>query len=171
MIFDQTWIADLLELQKKASELTKGKNPTEEVQGLVMDVLNNWGINDFPWNGDLESKKSFWTNSNVEPKTKRNLNFDISETKDYIHIQASIPGIEDKNDLAIKLHGDTLYITGKSNIFDNDGGSFNRKIRLPAETTALGAEATYHDDTLTISLPKMTTEGGETIPLNFSQTK
>ncbi len=168
MIFDQTWMTELLELQKKATELVKGKNSAEDVQNLVIEVLNQWGINNLPWDGgDLESKT--WAKGTPERKTGPNFNIDISETKNNIVIRASIPGIENKNDLFIKLRGEILVIAGKCSHFNNDGGFFSRKVRLPAEVTTVGAEATYQNDNLTISLPKMTTEDGEIIPLNFPE--
>lgn len=168
MNFDQSWMTELLELEKKATELVKGKNSADDVQGLVKEVLNKWGINNLPWGGDMESK--IWAKSTPEQQSGPNLNIDISETKNKVLIQASIPGIEDKNDLLIKLKGDTLVISGKSNPPNNDDdGTFSRKIRLPVEVTALGAEATYRNDNLTISLPKTASEDGEIIPLNFPE--
>lgn len=167
MNFDQSWMTELLELEKKATELVKGKNSADDVQGLVKEVLNKWGINNLPWGGDMESK--IWAKSTPEQQSGPNLNIDISETKNKVLIQASIPGIEDKNDLFIKLRGEILIITGKCNHLNNDGGFFSRKIRLPAEVTTVGAEATYQDDNLTISLPKMATEDGEIIPLSFPE--
>lgn len=171
MIFDQTWLAELLELQKKAAELTKGKTSADEVQDLVMTVLNTWGINDLPWDGGFRFKDSFSPKGNVESKTGRYMNIDISETKQHVNVRILIPSIEDQNNLAVRLVNNALYISGKSSIFDNDDGSFNRKIRLPAVVTAAGAEAAYWDNHLTISLPKMLTQGGEVIPVNFSPTK
>ena len=167
MIFDQAWMSELIELQKKAAALVKGNNPTDDIQGLVMEVLNKWGINKLPWDGDIKSRMG--TNDTPERKSGQSLNIDISETKNNVLVQAFIPGIEDQNNLSVKLRDDTLMIAGKCNNLNNDDGSFSRKIRLPAEVTAIGAEATYRDGNLTISLPKITSEDGEIIPLNFSE--
>ena len=167
MIFDQAWMAELIELQKKAAELGQGKNAAGDVQGLVMEVLNKWGINNLPWDGDLESM--LWTKGTLERKSGPNFNIDISETKNNVLIQASIPGITDKNEISIKLlRSQTLIISGEIDHFNNDAGSFSRKILLPAEVTTIGAEATYRNGILTVSLPKTTMEDGEMIPLKFS---
>lgn len=166
MIFDQSWMAELLELQKKAAELVKGKNSADNIQSLVMEVLKQWGINNLPWEGDSEA--AMGGKGTPERESGANFDIDISETKDNVLIRAAIPGIEDKNDLFIKLRGDILTITGKCNHFNQDSGFFGRKVRIPAEVTSLGAEAIYRNDNLTISLPKITTEDGELIPLSFS---
>lgn len=171
MIFDQTWMAELLDLQRKAAELKQGKNPADGVQDLVMEVLNKWGITNLPWNENLESMRNLWTKGTSEPQQGADWNIDISERKTDLLIKVLIPGIEDKRDLLVKLQGDILHIAGKSSYVDNDGGVFSRKIQLPVEVTALGAGASYQDDNLTISLPKRISEIGEVIPLNFFQTK
>lgn len=157
MIFDQTWMAELLELQKKAAEIVKGKNFSADIQSLVTETLNKWGINGLSWDGDLESK--MWNRDSGD--------IDISETKNNVLIKAFIPGIGDKNELLIKLCGGILTISGECNQLNNDGGSFNRQIRLPMEVTASGAKANYRDGNLTILLPKKATEDGEIIPVNF----
>jgi HSP20 family protein len=165
MIFDQSWMTELLELQKKTAELAKGKNSADNIQSLVMEVLNRWGINNLPWEGD--SKATMGVNGAPERESGANFDIDISETKNNVLIRASIPGIEDKTDLFIKLRGGILMITGKCNHLNQDDGFFSRKVRIPAEVTALGAEATYRNDNLTISLPKIAAEDGELIPVNF----
>lgn len=165
MFFDQAWMTELLELQKKAADLARGKNTTAEVQSMVMEVLKKWGINNLPWDSDSETKMG--VKDSPERKSGPNFNIDISETKNNVLIQAAIPDIKDKNDLSIKLWGDTLMITGKCTNLMNTGGSFCQKLRLPANVTVSGAEATYRNGNLTISLPKMTMEDGEIIPLNF----
>jgi HSP20 family protein len=167
MIFDQTWLAELLELQRKAAELSKNKTSVDEVQDLVMTVLQKWGINDLPWDGDFKSRDSFWNKGNAEPKTERYPNIDISETKQYVYIRILIPGIEEQNDLTVRLVNNTLCISGKSSILSNNDGSFSRTIRIPAVVTATGAEATYRDNHLAISLPKMLPHDSEVIPLSF----
>jgi HSP20 family molecular chaperone IbpA len=166
MIFDQAWIAELIELQKKAAELGQGKNSAGDVQGLVMEVLKKWGINNLPWDGDLESM--MWSKGAPARKSGPDFNIDISETKNNVLIRASIPGITDEKEISIKLSGETLMIFGKIGHPENDAGYFSRKIRLPAEVTTMDAEAIYRDDLLTITLPKTTKEDEATIPLRFS---
>lgn len=175
MNFDRIWMADLLELQKKAAELAQGKNPSEEVQGLVMEVLQKWGINNFPWRESREPKGVFWPKDASEAASGVNRNTDITETKNHLVVETFLPGIEAPNDLFIKLQGDILYITGKSNpdsgAGDNDDGAFTRKVRLPAPVTASGAEAGYQEEKLKIILRKAANGDGETIPLSFFQPK
>jgi HSP20 family molecular chaperone IbpA len=171
MIFDQTWLAELLELQKKTVELTKGKNSVDEIQDLVMSLLNKWGISDLPWNGDFKSHDLFWAKDIFESKTDQHFNIDISEKKQHIQVRALIPGIENQSAISIKLSGNTICINGKSSCIANNEGSFDRKIQLPAEVTSAGASASYQENHLTIILPKIPADG-EVIPLlDFSQTE
>jgi HSP20 family molecular chaperone IbpA len=167
MMFDQTWLAELLDLQRKTAEFTQGKKSVDEVQDLVMTVLNKWGINDLPWDGDFKSRGSFSPKGNEESKTEGYMNINISETKQHVIIKILIPGIADPNDLTVKLVNNVIYISGKNSILGNEEGSFSRKIRLPALVTTVCAEAIYRDNHLTITLPKMLTQGDEVIPLSF----
>lgn len=167
MIFDQNLLAELLELQRKAADLTKSKTSVDEVQDLVMTLLNKWGISDLPWVGDFKSRYSFQTKGNTESTNSRHFNIDISEKKQHIQVQVLLPGIKDQSDLSIKLLGNTLYITENNSNRDDNDGPFNRKIRLPAEVTSAGATAIYRDNHLTITLPKIAADG-EFIPLDFS---
>ncbi|HBF37190.1 MAG TPA: hypothetical protein DDW50_07700 [Firmicutes bacterium] len=167
MKFDQAWLSDLLNLQKRASELAKNNNSTSEIQDLVKTILNQYGINDLPWYENSQSSSSGKAKENAESKAaSQYFNIDISEKKQYVQIQILMPGIEEPNNLLIKLSGNALDISGKSSLITENSGSFSREIRLPAEVTSTGVSALYKDDYLTITLPKIPPEG-EVIPFDF----
>ncbi len=166
MIFGESWLSDLLELQKKASEMAKDKDSFEEIQGLVKTVLNQWGISGFPWEQNFQSTGGFQKSEPFEAKTDLHFNVDISEKKQSIEIRIPIPGIEDPNDLQIKLSANSIHITATMNRMTENGVSFDQKIRLPSEVTPTGASAVYKDNYLTIILPKIPPEG-EIIPFDF----
>ena len=169
-MFDQNWLSELFELQKKVAGFSNNPASVDEIQDLVMNVLNKWGINHLPSDGDFRYKDWFSAKNDEKFKSERYMNIDISETKQNILVRVVIPGIEDQADLAVKLLGNTLQINGKSSSFDENEGTFNRKIRLPAEDTPSGASAVYRDNQLTVTLPKAAANG-EIIPLDFMKTQ
>jgi HSP20 family protein len=95
---------------------------------------------------------------------------DISETKDFLVVQAEMPGMDSKS-LDISLNGDLLTIRGEKKQetkTDNDGcycteriyGKFSRSVRLPGNVKSKGDEikATYKDGVLRIEIPKAKTK-------------
>lgn len=173
MIFDESWLSELIELQKKASEMAKGRNSADDIQGLVKTVLNQWGISGFPWEQNSQSqtesgsqKSGPFEAKNDAPYNENHYNIDIAEKKQTIEIKIQIPGILDPNDLQIKLSANTLKIAATPNRMTENEGSFSRKIRLPSEVTPIGALAEYKDNYLTVTLPKMPPEG-EIIPFDY----
>ncbi len=166
MTFDQSWLSDLMEIQKKVDEIVKNKNSSNEIQSLVRTVLGQWGIPDFPWEGNSQFTGGFQKNEPYEAQNDPHFNIDISEKKQSIEIKIKLPGIEDSNGIQIKLSGNTLNINATMNRIDENESSFTRKIRLPSEVTPTGASAVYKNNYLSITLAKIPPEG-ESIPLDF----
>ncbi len=170
MMFNESWLSDLMELQKKAAETAQNKNSADEIQSLVRSVLGQWGISGFPWEQNFQSG-GFPRNEPFEGKTdspshENHYNIDISEQKESVQIQIQIPGIVDPHGLQMKLAANTLHIMATTKGIGENEGSFDRKIRLPSEVTPTGASAVYKDNCLTVILPKIPPEG-ENIPFDF----
>ncbi len=170
MMFNESWLSELMALQKKAAEMAKNKNTTDEIQGLVRSVLGQWGISGFPWEQNFQSgafpRKEPFEGKTDSPSPEDHYNIDISEQKKSVQIQIQIPGIEEPNDLQIKLAANTLHIAATIKAMGENEGSFDRKIQLPSEVTPTGASAVYQDNRLRVMLPKMPPEG-ENIPFDF----
>jgi Molecular chaperone (small heat shock protein) len=170
MNFNQGWMAELLELQKKAAAMGKNKFSADEVENLVVGLLSKWGITNLPLSNYFKYQDSSWAKQDTtEPRNSGHFDIDIAETKQQIRIEIIIPGIADQNDLAIRLIDNTLAISGKSSSFAENDGQFDRKIKLPAEVTAIGATATYRDQHLSITFPKREEPGVEIIPVDFTR--
>ena len=165
MNFDSSWMDDLHELQKRAAELGGNENPSNAALELAMDLLKKWGVDSIPWNNNFESLKSLWAKGNLYGGPNKNI--DISERKQDVLVQMTIPGIKDQNDLSVSFANQTLYINAKSNAYEKEGGSFSREIRLPAAVTTEGATAAYRNHLLTVTLPKTAPQKGEKIPVSF----
>jgi HSP20 family protein len=169
MNFNQGWMAELLELQKKAAAMSKNKFSADEVENLVVSLLSKWGITNPPLGNHFKPQDSTWAKQDTtESSNSGHFDIDIAETEQQVRIEMIIPGIADQNDLAIKLIDNTLDISGRSSNFAENNGRFRRKVKLPAEVTAIGATATYRDQHLNITFPKRQESGVETIPVDFT---
>lgn len=99
----------------------------------------------------------------------------LLEKGDLFEVQAEVPGIS-KEDLAIKIQGNYLEISGKRTVETPDGykvhrnerGSnrFSRSFTLPAEVNAEQVEATLKDGILTLRLPKAESAKPKQITIN-----
>jgi HSP20 family molecular chaperone IbpA len=159
-MFNPDWMDQLYKLQQKAAELTQNQNSTEVVNDLISNVLKQWGL---PNIGDIDSNMSLWQNN--QPKTgKNNSDIHITENSSHLVIRAIIPGIKEPNDFTIKLRGFSLSIHC---ILAPENNNFHRQVQLPAEVTVQGATATYQNEVLTITLPKLLVDCNETIPVAF----
>ena len=89
---------------------------------------------------------------------------DVWEDKDTIHIEADLPGFQEK-DIDVKLKGDTLAISAKreeskeekrKNYYccERFQGSFYRTVGLPSSVDASKINAKYNAGTLKVTLPK-----------------
>jgi HSP20 family protein len=88
---------------------------------------------------------------------------DVFEKDGKLHINAELPGIQDK-DIAIEVADDVLTISGEKrderevkedNYYRSERsyGSFRRQIALPAGADTDNVEATFKDGVLKIALP------------------
>jgi len=89
----------------------------------------------------------------------------VAEEEDRVVVKATIPGV-DKNNLEVKVTGDTLILSGKTEeerekrekdyyIHEIKSGAFRREVSLPSEVVADKVTASYRDGILTINLPKV----------------
>ncbi len=102
-------------------------------------------------------------------------NVELSETDRDIRITAEVPGMSEK-DVELLMEEGVLTIRGekKSETEDKDRGyseryygRFERRIALPSNVDEQGANATFRDGVLTVTLPKSDDTGrGRRIPIN-----
>jgi HSP20 family molecular chaperone IbpA len=166
MIMNQGWLAELFELQRKAAELSRGGNPTAEVQNMVLDLLKRWGLDGSFWNGAPAAGFPFQAGHEPERRNEApSGDVEIRETQGTVRVQTVIPGIAQPGDLRLELQGNLLSLSGSSGQSGADSNGFSRMIRLPAAVTAAGATAVYEAGQLTVTLPKLVPENGA-IPLD-----
>lgn len=90
---------------------------------------------------------------------------DVYEKESEVVVKASLPGVNPE-DVEISVTGETLSIKGESrheekvekeNYYRHEirCGAFSRMVTLPAGVSAEGAEATFKDGLLTVTLPKV----------------
>jgi len=102
-------------------------------------------------------------------------NVELSESEGEIRITAEVPGMGEK-DVELLMEDGILTIRGekKSETQDKDRGyserrygRFERRIALPSNVDEQGANATFRDGVLTVTLPKSReAERGRRIPIN-----
>ncbi len=102
-------------------------------------------------------------------------NVELSETDREIRITAEVPGMSEK-DVELLMEDGILTIRGekKSESEDKDRGyseryygRFERRVALPSNVDEGGANATFRDGVLTVTLPKSAeAERGRRIPIN-----
>ena len=89
---------------------------------------------------------------------------DVYEEEKDVVVKAELPGLR-KEDLDINITGDVVTISGekkaeekveRKNFYrvERAFGSFTRKLRLPSDTLADKAKATFKDGVLEIRIPK-----------------
>ena len=102
-------------------------------------------------------------------------NVELSETDGEVRITAEVPGMSEK-DVELLMEDGVLTIRGekKSETEDKDRGyseryygRFERRVALPSNVDEGGANATFRDGVLTVTLPKSAeAERGRRIPIN-----
>ena len=102
-------------------------------------------------------------------------NVELSETDQEVRITAEVPGMSEK-DVELLMEDGVLSIRGekKSETEDKDRGyseryygRFERRVALPSNVDQQGANATFRDGVLTVTLPKSAeVERGRRIPIN-----
>jgi HSP20 family protein len=100
---------------------------------------------------------------------------ELSETEREIRITAEVPGMSEK-DIELLMEDGILTIRGekKSETEDKNRGyseryygRFERRVALPSNVDEGGANATFRDGVLTVTLPKsVEAERGRRIPIN-----
>ncbi len=164
MNLNQGWLGELFELQRKAAELTKNNNPTADVQGMVLELLQKWGLEDPFLNGGLNSLNSIWSKGAPAAKAV-DRNTDVTESQNTVRVRLFIPGVAAESDLRIELRDGSLHISGKTGSRADNDGSFSQQVPLPAPVTAADATAVYESGQLTVALPKTPPASGVAIPL------
>ena len=102
-------------------------------------------------------------------------NVELSETDREVRITAEVPGMGEK-DVELLMEDGILTIRGekRSETEDKDRGyseryygRFERRVALPSNVDEGGANATFRDGVLTVTLPKSAeAERGRRIPIN-----
>ena len=102
-------------------------------------------------------------------------NVELSETDGEVRITAEVPGMSEK-DVELLMEDGVLTIRGekKSETEDKERGyseryygRFERRVALPSNVDEGGANATFKDGVLTVTLPKSAeAERGRRIPIN-----
>jgi HSP20 family protein len=98
----------------------------------------------------------------------------LEHNGDFVVI-AELPGVK-KEDLDIKVKGDTVRIHGKKTVEYADdasvhrrervGGEFDRTLTLPAQIDAAKVTADYRDGVLTLRLPRAESEKPRSVTIN-----
>lgn len=175
-MFDKEWLESLIELQKKSRELAEGVAWPKEYLDAVMQAIQNssknpasFGMPDYSreFKGLWNVGTQFVYEDSHEPKIS------ITETAKAFLIKAAIPGLQDKRDICVKVHGNVVNISGKTP--DNSGKqdkkplmSFNKSIPLPAGVDPEKSTAKYWDGILTLYLPKSPKTDLQHIEVSFS---
>lgn len=87
----------------------------------------------------------------------------VSENADHLFVTAELPGLAPEN-VELSVKGDSLTLSGERVISlpegvsyhrrEREAGRFSRVVALPVKVEADGAEATFKNGLLKISLPK-----------------
>jgi HSP20 family protein len=98
----------------------------------------------------------------------------FSEGDDYV-VVAELAGVK-KEDLDVRVKGDTVRIQGKKTLEQNDevsvhrreraAGQFDRTLSFPAQLDGAKAAADYRDGVLTLRLPRAESEKPRSVAIN-----
>lgn len=165
--FDKSWLDKAMEMQKMVPGLGTDTGWYKELLGSIMKGHPGSGIFNFQDSSEsgaqqdgAETPAPPSDTPGAHPPGAWQPQFTIAETAGQVILTAYIPGIRSKEDVAIKLHGDTLYVSGKnqspSGWQGQDGGvrEFYRAIRLPGDVRSDGTSAFYTNGSLTVKIPK-----------------
>jgi HSP20 family protein len=164
--FDKSWLDKAMEMQKMIPGMGADPGWYKELLGGIMKGYPGSGMFNFQDSGESDAQQEAEAGcapadtSGAHSPGAWQPQFTITETVGQVMLIAYIPGIRSKDDVAIKLHGDTLYVSGKnqspSGWQGQDGGvqEFYRAIRLPADVRSDGTSAYYANGSLTVKIPK-----------------
>jgi HSP20 family molecular chaperone IbpA len=161
-VYDQQWLLKMMELQKKAQELAVGPNWAKELLEKMSELLKENQMNmsgDVVMEGNL---KGLWDQRAPEPGGGTQPQLNILELEREVVLSAFLPGIKE-GDLSIKLHGDTLYVEGRSSRIPE---GFKRCVKLPVQVNPDGIVASWRDNYLALRLPKAARQVVE-IPITY----
>lgn len=156
---DKDWLEQMLELQKKAQQMQPDLG--KQVADLLKGVTGGWLSQSKQVKDETEDLTALLELWNIGGETSTNNGTEplltIMEGRKDITISGFLPGIRNSDDINIKLHGNTLFIKGKSDKLQRvqeEAGAFNRIIRLPVEVEPHGTKASYRNGFLDIRLNK-----------------
>ena len=95
---------------------------------------------------------------------KGNLALDMYQTKDSVVIRTALPGIKPE-EVSITISGDTLTIKGEVKVEqevkeedylvkERHYGAYHRTVRLPSNLNVDGADASFENGIVTLTIPK-----------------
>ena len=180
--FDKSWLDKAMEMQKMIPGMGIDSNWYKDMLGSVMKGHPGSGMFNFQDSGESGDRQDEEETagasggagssggprgagaeapsgaSGAAPPGAWQPQFTISETAGQITLTAYIPGIRSKDDISIRLRGDTLYVSGKNQdpLEGRDGRilEFFRAIRLPGSVRSDGTSAHYANGSLTVKIPK-----------------
>lgn len=101
---------------------------------------------------------------------------DMWDDKENIHVEANIPGMEQK-DISVRMKGDSLVLSAckeeskeekKKNFYHSERyqGGFYRQMELPVSVDSSKIKASYKHGVLHVTLPKKKGAEGKEIKIN-----
>jgi len=174
-VFDKEWLENLIELQKKTRELSEKVSWPKEYVDMIAKTIQNSAKSpaSFDLPDYIREFKNLWnvgthfvSDNSFEPK------INVTETATAFLIKAAIPGLKNKDDIRVKVHGTVVNISGKT---PNKSGEknredylyFNKSIPLPVEVNPQKSTAEYSDGILTLYLPKYSDAQTRQIEVTF----
>jgi HSP20 family molecular chaperone IbpA len=170
--FDKSWLEKAIEMQKMIGMPGIDPNWYQEMMGGIMKGHPGAGVFNFQdsdetgtGRGEEEAAPAGGGEassgvSEAGPPGAWQPQFTIMESAGQITLTAYIPGIKSKDDISIRLRGDTLYVSGKNQSSSEwrgqDGRTleFYRAIRLPGSVRSDGTSACYGKGSLIVKIPK-----------------
>jgi HSP20 family protein len=174
--FDKSWLEKAMEMQKMITGPGIDPGWYKEMLGSMMKGYPGSGIFNFQDSGEPGARQDEEAAPSAPSGTGSpgswQPQFTITETAGQVTLTAYIPGIRSKDDVSVRLHGDTLYVSGKNQDVPGWQGQdgrileFYRAIRLPGDVRSDGTSAYYANGTLTVKIPK---NRPVSVDLNFTQ--
>jgi HSP20 family molecular chaperone IbpA len=180
--FDKSWLDKAMEMQKMIGMPVIDSKRYQEMLGSLMKGHPGSGLFNFQDSGESGARQDEDATTGVDgsagfapaggypPGTASpgetaspgawQPQFTITEATGQVTLTAYIPGIKSKEDISIRLRGDTLYVSGRnqspSGWQGQDGRvlEFYRAVRLPSTVRSDGTSAHYSNGSLTVKIPK-----------------
>jgi HSP20 family molecular chaperone IbpA len=175
--FDKSWLDKAMEMQKMIGMPGIDSNGYQEMLGSIMKGRPGSGMFNFQDSGesgarqDQDETTGAGGGAGSAPASGRppgaaassgawQPQFTITEAAGQVTLTAYIPGIKSKDDISIRLRGDTLYVSGRNRSPSGQQGQdgraleFYREVRLPGAVCSDGTSAHYSNGSLTVKIPK-----------------